>query len=108
MKVFAEYSSGKAGLIRVWAQSWEAAGWEPQLLSEREVLDAGSARLAAKARGGGLLVDICTINFGLRFRSPASRRAVVFGKRGWADANLVKFPADFTEQQVWDCGRKLC
>jgi hypothetical protein len=109
MKVFAAYDPRKIRLVRAWIQSWEARGWRPQLLSEREVKDYRSARLAAKARGGGLLSDLCVINFSFRFRfrSKDSRRSVQVGKRGWATASLVRFPSTATERDIWECGRKI-
>ena len=76
MKAFAVFSEGKAGLIRVWAQSWEARGWRPQLLTSRELEEHGSARKAAKNRGGGLLTDLCVINFSCRSRSPGETAEV--------------------------------
>lgn len=100
MKVFALFSPDKAALVRVWARSWAARGWRPQVLTEREVREAGSPRKAARARGGGVLTDLQVINFGYRRGGKKARKT--HGKPGWESADLVVFPASFTEQDVRD------
>lgn len=107
MRVFAVYSGSKAALVRVWAKSWEARGWVPQLLSEREVRQHGNPRRASVARGGGHLTDLCWINFSLTPRRRAQRTVKKFSRPGWESADLVRFPATATEQQVRECGRAL-
>ena len=107
MKIFAVFSGCKAGLVKVWAESWEARGWTPQLLSEREVKAHGSAGKAAKVRGGGLLGDLRVINFSYPVRKRPRRRVVWFGSPGWETARLVRFVSDTTEQQVRGCGRTV-
>jgi hypothetical protein len=107
MKLFAEYSERKVGLVRVWMKSWTARGWEPQLLSRKEVLEAGNPQKAARARGGGAVGDASVINYGYRARKGAAPRVKQFGKPGWESADLVRFPAGATESQVLECGRCL-
>jgi hypothetical protein len=107
MRVFAVYSPRKAWLVRVWAESWDARGWSAKLLTEREVRERGTPRRAAKARGGGLLTDLCVINFSCRARSRDPRKSIRFGKPGWERAGLVRFSVSETEQQIRDCGRPL-
>ena len=107
MKVFSVFSERKAGLIKVWAQSWEARGWTPQLISERELETEGSVRAAIRARGGGVLADVLVVNFEYPARRRPPRRVVGFGKPGWKMARLVRFPAGATEEQIRNCGRSL-
>ena len=107
MKVFAVFRESQSGIVKVWAASWRAHGWTPQLLAEWEVEDSGSARRAAKARGGGLLVDVCVINFAYPDRRRPTRRLARVGRSGWLTAPLVRFPPGTTEQTIRDCGRAL-
>lgn len=107
MKVFAVFSERKAGLVKVWADSWESRGWTPQLLSAREIEIHGSPRAAARARGGGLVGDIRVINFAYPVRRRPRRRIVWFGKPGWQTAALVRFRSDCSGSQVLECGRPL-
>jgi hypothetical protein len=107
VKVFAVFSESLAGLVKVWAQSWAARGWRPQLISERELEALGSPEAAAKARGGGLLADVRVINFSYPARHTPKRRAVQHGRNGWLAAPLVRFPSSATEEDVRGCGRPL-
>jgi hypothetical protein len=107
MKVFAAFSLPKAGLVRVWMQSWEARGWQPRLVSEREVREYVTVRRAIKARGGGHLTDLRVINFSCTPRGRAHRKLSKFGRPGWELADLVGFPEDSTEQSIRDCGRPV-
>lgn len=51
-KVFAVYEPEHAHRIREWVGHWEAEGWTPQLISQRELREAGSIRKAIKKRAG--------------------------------------------------------
>lgn len=100
MRVFAQFSERSAGLVKVWAKSWAARGWTPQLLSAQEVSACGSARAAARRRGGGLLADLRVINYGYPSRRCPRRRVVAFNAAGWQDALLVRFSSTATEADV--------
>lgn len=105
MKVFAVFSEGKAGLVKVWARSWESRGWAARLISRGEILRHRSARAAVRARGGGVLVDLEVINFS--HRRNHRPRTVVWGRPGWMSAPLVRFPGNATTEVVAQCGRAL-
>ena len=107
MRVFAVFSERKAGLVGIWAHSWEARGWTPRLISEREVEACGSVRAALRARGGGLLSDLQVINYSYPVRKRPRRRIVRVGLPGWLTARLVRFSPDDTEARVRECGREL-
>jgi hypothetical protein len=107
VRVFATFSAPKAGLVRVWAHSWASRGWSPKLIAEREVREFGTARRAARSRGGGFMSDLRVINFSCTPRKRNKRRTVLVGRPGWETADLVKFPVSATEQEVRDCGRPL-
>ena len=103
-RVFAVYDSNKLDLIRVWTRSWEARGWEPRLLTPREVKLHSIDKLI-REKGGGFLYELSVVNFSWDCgTSPAPRCIARYGKRGWESAKLVKFES---EQQVLDCGRAI-
>ena len=77
------------------------------MVSEREIAEHRTPRRAIKARGGGHLTDVCVINFSCTPRTRARRVVSRFGKPGWESADLVRFPATATEQDVRDCGRPV-
>jgi len=108
-QIFAVFTTAEAHLVRLWVDSWQARGWEPQIISAKEVGDFGSALCAAKHRGGprAQVVPLCVLNFDLHASSGALR-AVRYGKRGWLTAPLVRFPVDMTESRIAGCGRPLC
>ena len=106
-RVFAVFESSKVALVRVWIDSWAARGWSPQLISPREIEEAGSVPQALRRRArGGAVTDLLAINFSGRPRD--SLRAVRLGRRGWQSAPVVRFPAGTSEADVFSCGRKLC
>lgn len=105
--VFAPYQSAAVGLARVWSESWAARGWDPKLISAREIKEFATKERAARRRGGGRMSDLRVINFS--FPAPGRRRAKItnYGRRGWEDAALVRFPASASEVEVRGCGRCL-
>ncbi len=107
MKVFAVYSEPLAGIVKVWAQSWKARGWKPQLLTPDEVGEHGGPRAAARKRGGGFLTHLRTINFGHPADAHRPARTARLGVRGWLEAPLVRFPESVTEQSIRECGRSI-
>lgn len=107
MRVFASYSERSAPLIRVWAESWALRGWNPKIISAKELDEVGPLKVSAKARGGGLLSDVLVINFGFPVRGRRACRAIRYGGRGWLQAPLVRFPAGTSEDTVRNCGRDL-
>lgn len=107
MKVFAVYSEPLAGIVKVWSQSWKARGWKPQLLAPDEVAEHGSARAAARERGGGFRADLRVINFSLRPGAKGGKLAVCQGAPGWLNSPLVSFPESVTDQAIRECGRSI-
>lgn len=107
--VFAVYDPRKAALASVWERSWEARGWSTQLLTPKEIEEAGGTVKRALWRRGhraAPLTDLLAINFSLSPGKPL--RVVTYGRRGWKTAPLVRFPAGATEDIVFGCGRSLC
>jgi hypothetical protein len=107
VKVFAVFLEPLAGVVKLWAQSWETRGWVPQLISAQETEEHGSVRAAARARGGGLLTDLRVLNFSYSAKRTPKRRVVRVGRSGWLTAPLVRFSSEVTEQEILDCGRPL-
>lgn len=107
MKVFAPYEKDRASLIRIWSESWRRAGWVPQLLSQKEILGAGSAYKAAERRGGGAVTELGVINFSLRVCKYTRFKSAEFPKEGWKESRLALFPVGTTEEDIRGCGRAL-
>jgi hypothetical protein len=109
-QIFAVFSSAEAHLVRLWVDSWHARGWEPQLISAKEIEEHGSAKEAARQRGGpkAALVSLGVLNFNCPVTAARPLRPVRYGKRGWRSAGLVRFHADMTEDRLAGCGRTLC
>jgi len=106
VRVFAKYSGDLVSLVRIWSRSWESRGWEPRLLSAKEIEEAGSVKRAIEARGGGRLTHLLVINFS-HDPDGDSRGPVRIGRRRWKTAGLVRFPGGTTEADIIGCGREL-
>ena len=100
--------------MSLWDRSWTAQGWRTQVLSVKEVAEAGGNPAKAMRRRCvrlgvpfARLVDLSVINFGF---PPCRRKPRVanFLRRGWQVAPLVRFPTGATEDTVFACGRRLC
>ena len=109
-QIFAVFTTAEAHLVRLWVDSWTARGWQPQVISAKEVGEFGSAKEAARRRGGpkASLVSLCVLNFNCPVTAARPLRPVRYGKRGWLSAGLVRFPDDMTEDRLAGCGRTLC
>ena len=107
MKVFAVFAEPLAEIVKLWARSWAARGWTPQLLSHKEIEIHGSPRAAARARGGGFLSTLLVLNFSYPARRRPRVRTVKWGSPGWQTAPLVRFPPGVTEQDIRGCARAL-
>jgi hypothetical protein len=98
-KVFAPYIPELSHLVRLWSRSWEAQGWTPQLISEREVYVAGSIRRALRKRKGRILVSLATINLSRTPRTKAQAGTFRPGK-DLSKFNVVRFPGTLTEEEI--------
>lgn len=109
MKVLTLYSPRDIDIFRIWERSWRKRGWRPGLIAPKEVQRYPSVRAAAKARHCKLICTPHLINFGLRRprKTPAKLSFTRFGSRGWLTAPLVRFPDNFSEAQILNCGRAL-
>jgi hypothetical protein len=109
-QIFSAFTAVEAHFVRLWVDSWAARGWEPQILSAKEVAACGSVKQAAIRRGGkhAEVAPLCALNFNCPVTAKKPLRPVRYGKRGWLSAGLVRFPVDMTEDRMADCGRTLC
>lgn len=88
MKVFTLYSSAFANSLRLWIKNWESKGFEPKLISLRELEDS-TLKQIVRRRGGGILVRLGSFNLShKRGRVKFAR----YGARGWQKAPVVVFP----------------
>lgn len=106
-KVFALYSPAKARLVRIWQRSWADNGWKPRLLAPKEADEAGSPQSAIRQRGGGIFVDLSSINFSAKSNSRGPRTCAAYNKPGWLEAQVVNFPDNYGEDDILACGRPL-
>lgn len=109
MKIFAVYTPAVSHLVGIWLQSWTQHGWEPRLITEREVLEHGSVNAAVKHRLGRIHTDCTVINFDFDCPRgyPRRLRAVAWGSPSWDKARLVRFPENISEEGILRCGRSL-
>jgi hypothetical protein len=110
MRILTVYSPAEAGLYRVWERSWRSRGFEPGIISAKEIQKRGSSRAAAKARRSRLPVHPPRlINFSLTKGKVRRQRFSYarFGSSGWEKAPVVLFPEGTTEAQILNCGRRV-
>ncbi len=100
MNVFTLYNPATAGLLRLWALSWQRQGWKTRLLSARDLKKAGSLKRAIPK--GQLFVLPTAINFGFPPRKNKKIRIAKFPAKGWERAPVVQFTREF---EVLNCGR---
>lgn len=99
MNVFTLYSEPYAGHLRVWVRSWQANGYQPQLIALRE-LEGSTIKQVVRRRGGGIVVRPGAINLGHKRGKPECRK---FGGRGWKTAKVVVFPPSTPEDTIVEC-----
>lgn len=103
MKVYTVFKPQFAGLLRLWAMSWERRGWKTRILTPRDIQKHGSVKRAA---GDHLFVPPTAINFSFRppRRKPRRVRLGKFGARHWEDLPVVLFDREY---DVLNCGRLI-
>jgi hypothetical protein len=103
MQVFTLYQPKTAGMLRLWALSWERRGWKTRLLTDRELKKFGSIKRAMRGRKRAIFVPPSAINFGF---SPGKRLPKIsrFPARGWESAPVVQFKREY---DILNCGRYI-
>lgn len=88
--------SNQGALIRQFDRSWRLRGWNTKILLTGETVPLHS-----------LVVPYWWINFS--YHNPPKRPPVVrsFGDEEWMTADVVKFLATASEEDILNCGRSL-
>lgn len=91
MQILTVYSPEDSGFYRLWERSWRLRGWEPGIITPKEIFRYKTPKAAAKARGATLIISPRMINLSFKRprKTPTRIPFVRRGSPGWEKASVV-------------------